>query len=171
MSNSTSYSTFTPKLCTLPPLCSPAYRAHGSTTNEEGGWSIWPLLLYSSRAPGAPGYFLVSNNFLTFFQYPPSLLYIISYCLPELVMVSAIFYAFSNYGWVAQKTKYILGHQGYVMMRHFWLLQEKALSDIGACVLEYRLSWAYILPISLPPNFHFCGIYIHLTSLPPNFHF
>ena len=35
---------------------------------------------------------------------------------------------------------YILGHQGYVMMRHFWLLQEKALSDIGVCVLEYRLS-------------------------------
>ena len=60
---------------------------------------------------------------------------------------------------------YILGHQGYVMMRHFWLLQEKALSDIGVCVLEYRLSWAYILPISLLPNFHFCCIVASLSGI------
>ena len=66
--------------------------------------------------------------------------------------------------------KYILGHQGYVMMRHFWLLQEKALSDIGVCVLEYRLSWAYILPISLPPNSHFlCFVASLQVIYSPNF--
>ena len=63
---------------------------------------------------------------------------------------------------MVQKTIYILGHQGYVMMRHFWLLQEKALSDIGVCVLEYRLSWAYILPISLPLIFTFV-VLLHLS--------
>ena len=67
--------------------------------------------------------------------------------------------------WSRRQCICILGHQGYVMMRHFWLLQEKALSDIGVCVLEYRLSWAYILPISLPPNFHFCCIVASLSGI------
>ena len=72
--------------------------------------------------------------------------------------------------WSRRQCICILGHQGYVMMRHFWLLQEKALSDIGVCVLEYRLSWAYILPISLPPNSHFwCFVASLQVIYSPNF--